>query len=275
MDTANKRGRKKKEADYNNIFSVRLRELINERKVTQQEISENITASRQALNKWVNGETVPDILAAAELADYFGVSLDYLTGRGTTRSSDEDMVIACEVTGLSEEAINSIRLDLFGKETDYKAVYNAFIEEALPELICAATSYTSEKIYKSCTEEYFKSRYFGIEYTLSEAFSEKTHDIMTKMKQSEKARYTSIFVHYYNSLCLKSSIDSPLSGQSEFLEYMLTKCILRAIDTLYPDELYNFANQWILDNKIFLDEVYNELFEKEVSDNAKHNPPKE
>ena len=109
MNTVNKRGRKKKEADYNNVFSVRLRELINEKDVTQQQISENITASRQALNKWVNGETIPDIFAAAELADYFGVSLDYLTGRGTVKSSDPDIVGACKITGLSEQAVGQLR----------------------------------------------------------------------------------------------------------------------------------------------------------------------
>lgn len=108
MKEKSKRGRKKKEPDYNNVFSVRLRELIKEKNVTQQEISKKITASRQALNKWVNGETIPDILAAAELADYFEVSLDYLTGRGTTKSSNEDITITRNVTGLTEEAINKI-----------------------------------------------------------------------------------------------------------------------------------------------------------------------
>ncbi len=104
METVNKRGRKKKETDYNNIFSVRLRELINERKVTQQEISENITASRQALNKWVNGETVPDILAAAELADYFGVSSDYLLGMTDSPTIEPQQISAEKYIGLSPEA---------------------------------------------------------------------------------------------------------------------------------------------------------------------------
>lgn len=104
METVNKRGRKKKETDYNNIFSVRLRELINERKVTQQEISENITASRQALNKWVNGETVPDILAAAELADYFGVSADYLLGMTDSPTIEPQQISAEKYIGLSPEA---------------------------------------------------------------------------------------------------------------------------------------------------------------------------
>lgn len=116
MNPANKRGRKKKDPDYNNVFSVRLRELIKEKNVTQQEISEKITASRQALNKWVNGETIPDILAAAELADYFEVSLDYLTGRGTTKSSNEDITITRNVTGLTEEAINKLQLINNNKE---------------------------------------------------------------------------------------------------------------------------------------------------------------
>ena len=108
MEKVNKRGRKKKEADYNNRFSVRLRKLINETGVTQQEISEKISASRQALNKWVNGETIPDIFSAAEIADFFGVSIDYLMDRGKIKSSDEDIVITCNVTGLSEDAVTEL-----------------------------------------------------------------------------------------------------------------------------------------------------------------------
>ncbi|MBQ8613119.1 MAG: hypothetical protein IJ416_02745 [Ruminiclostridium sp.] len=39
------------------------------------------------------------------LADYFGVSTDYLLGRTENPSVEEDIQIACKVTGLSEKSI--------------------------------------------------------------------------------------------------------------------------------------------------------------------------
>lgn len=108
MSNENKKGRKSKETDYNNIFAVRLRELINATEKKQQEIADNIGVSRQALNKWVNGETIPDIFSAAKIADLFNISTDYLTGRTGTKSVSPEIQAACEVTGLSEKTIKNI-----------------------------------------------------------------------------------------------------------------------------------------------------------------------
>lgn len=108
MSNENKKGRKARETDYDNIFAVRLRELIKLTGKKQQEIADNIGVSRQALNKWVNGETVPDIFSAAKIADLFNVSTDYLTGRTGTKSVNPEIQAACEVTGLSENAIKML-----------------------------------------------------------------------------------------------------------------------------------------------------------------------
>lgn len=108
MSNENKRGRKVKEIDRNNIFAVQLRSLIEETESKQQDIADNIGVSRQALNKWVNGETIPDIFSAAKIADYFSVSVDYLLGLSKIKSSDDDIKTLCRVTGLSEKAISEL-----------------------------------------------------------------------------------------------------------------------------------------------------------------------
>lgn len=108
MNNENKRGRKAKEIDHNNIFAVCLRNLLEETESKQQDVADNIGVSRQALNKWVNGETVPDIFSAAKLADYFNVSTDYMTGRTDIKSKNEDIQTVCKVTGLSEKAISEL-----------------------------------------------------------------------------------------------------------------------------------------------------------------------
>lgn len=45
---------------------------------SQEEVAERIHISRQAYGKWESGETIPDIMKCAQLADVYGVSVDSL-----------------------------------------------------------------------------------------------------------------------------------------------------------------------------------------------------
>lgn len=47
-------------------------------RMTQEDVAEKIGVSRQAIAKWENGETMPDIQKCSQLAELFGVSLDDL-----------------------------------------------------------------------------------------------------------------------------------------------------------------------------------------------------
>ena len=47
-------------------------------KLSQEEVAEKIGVSKQAVAKWENGETAPDIYNCKALADLFDVSLDDL-----------------------------------------------------------------------------------------------------------------------------------------------------------------------------------------------------
>ncbi len=46
--------------------------------MSQEELSEKVGISRQALSKWESGETLPDIEKCKTLAEIFGVTLDDL-----------------------------------------------------------------------------------------------------------------------------------------------------------------------------------------------------
>ena len=64
-------------------FSDRLRELRLEKGYSQATLSQKITnlgqpLSEAALAKYESGRTIPNLQVAAYLADYFGVSIDYL-----------------------------------------------------------------------------------------------------------------------------------------------------------------------------------------------------
>ena len=60
-------------------------------KMTQEFVAETIGVSRQAVSKWENNSSCPDVSLLTEIADYFGVSVDSLL-----RENEEDIVNSSE-----------------------------------------------------------------------------------------------------------------------------------------------------------------------------------
>lgn len=63
------------------IFGKRLKELRETRKLLQRDLAGALGIPRNTLASWEAGYRIPEMSAAQKLADYFGVSLDYLLGR--------------------------------------------------------------------------------------------------------------------------------------------------------------------------------------------------
>lgn len=60
---------------------IKLSELRNEKGLTQREIAKIFNVSQGTYNNWENGKTQPSIEQLVAIADFFGVSIDYLVGR--------------------------------------------------------------------------------------------------------------------------------------------------------------------------------------------------
>lgn len=95
-------------AESKNIFAERLEKLIKENNYTHENVAKGIDVTRQAVGKWVKGDSVPDVLTSAKLAKFFEVSVDYLAGISPHRTSDKDLSAVCEYTGLTAEAIENL-----------------------------------------------------------------------------------------------------------------------------------------------------------------------
>ena len=66
----------------------RLCELRKERNVLQQTVAEAVGVSRQAYGLYETGKREPDLETLSKIADYFGVTVDYLLGRETHTTID-------------------------------------------------------------------------------------------------------------------------------------------------------------------------------------------
>lgn len=93
---------------------MRLRELRIKSGLTQNEIASRLKVSGQTILNWENGIYEPKIYQLIELADLFGVSVDYLIERKNNTNMVDD--ICRELNKISkEEIISFIKTSLINK----------------------------------------------------------------------------------------------------------------------------------------------------------------
>lgn len=99
------RKRETKSANFYTVFPERLREAMQGHGVTQQELAEYVGKSRQAIGYYADGSSSPDWVTLAKIAQYFGVSADWLLGMTDVQSTDIDVQQICNYLGLSEQSV--------------------------------------------------------------------------------------------------------------------------------------------------------------------------
>lgn len=104
-------------------FPERLAQLMSEHGTSQQTLGNAIGVARQSVAQYLDGNTQPNAEKICAIADYYGVSTDYLLGRTTCKSVDVDIQGICQKTGLWNEAAE--RLILLNK-FDQRAICEGF-----------------------------------------------------------------------------------------------------------------------------------------------------
>lgn len=74
--------------DLKQTISKNIIDLRKSRQLTQAELAAKLNYSDKAISKWERAESIPDIVVLKEIADIFGVSVDYLI---TEEHSDEEI----------------------------------------------------------------------------------------------------------------------------------------------------------------------------------------
>ena len=98
----------------NETFGQRFTRLRKQRGLTQEELGEKIGISGQAVSKWENDASMPDISLLVQLSDILGVSLDDLLGKERQltrvvpeeeRKHPDDMVLKIRVDSADGDKI--------------------------------------------------------------------------------------------------------------------------------------------------------------------------
>lgn len=72
-----------------NVIGENIKRLRKQQEIKQAVLASKLNIGRQTLSAYERGVTLPDVLALIKIADYFGVSLDELTGRSELIIPDE------------------------------------------------------------------------------------------------------------------------------------------------------------------------------------------
>lgn len=67
--------------DIKSIIAKNISTLRSDEGITQLELAERLNYSDKAVSKWERGESIPDVTVLMEIANMFGVTLDYLVQR--------------------------------------------------------------------------------------------------------------------------------------------------------------------------------------------------
>lgn len=84
------------------MLSERIRSLRLSLNYSQVELAARLAITKQTVSNWENDNIQPSIEMLVKIADFFGVSTDYLLGR--------DEIPRLDVSGLSERSIQHLNL---------------------------------------------------------------------------------------------------------------------------------------------------------------------
>lgn len=68
------------------MFGIRLKELRQEKEITQSELGKILNLSQRSISQYELGIRFPDEIILNLIADFFDVSLDYLFGRTNVKN---------------------------------------------------------------------------------------------------------------------------------------------------------------------------------------------
>ena len=102
------------------MIGDRIRDLRNQRRISQTDLSKILHVSQQTVTKWETGKAEPSSGAISNLANFFGVSADFLLGTNTKEHNntadlaDKDTIFTYEGRPIPAEDLEYMKRILRG-----------------------------------------------------------------------------------------------------------------------------------------------------------------
>lgn len=110
---------------YNEVFPTVLRSLMERRNVTQYRLANIVGKTRQTVSYYCDGSSSPDWKTIVKIADFFGVSTDYLLGKTDVQIPSAEFQAVVSYTGLSADNVASLNTMKGAADDNGPFVYNA------------------------------------------------------------------------------------------------------------------------------------------------------
>ena len=81
------------------MLRLRLKELRETKHISQAQLAKAVGVGQSTVGMWESGKSVPEYKTLLKLADYFQITVDYLTGKESVANSTEDSVVRIPVLG--------------------------------------------------------------------------------------------------------------------------------------------------------------------------------
>lgn len=117
------------------IFRARLLALRTDRNLTQQELAEMFSVTNSTISNLESGRRSPSVELMVALADYFGVSLDYLTGRILVTQGDAEFAARLRLLRERQGKTQEQMAQVLGINVHNYRRYEAGGEPTIPHLV--------------------------------------------------------------------------------------------------------------------------------------------
>lgn len=88
-----------------NTIALRISLLLMKSRKRQKDLAAHLGVTDNTISYFVSGKRTPNIEQIIKIAQYFGVSTDYILGVSDAETNDKDVQFICDYTGLSESSI--------------------------------------------------------------------------------------------------------------------------------------------------------------------------
>ena len=133
---------------------MRLKLLREKESISQKKLGEILNMSQQAIAKWETGAASPDPVMLIKIADYFGVSIDYLVGRTDNPNITNDVIVesadgnitSLDDAGLSPDDLSRITAVIEDVVKKYRSTTDEVHEDEPSVLAAHADGITEEEM---------------------------------------------------------------------------------------------------------------------------------
>lgn len=193
-------------------FGAKLAECRRNKKLTQEELANRLGVTPQALSKWENGLSSPDISMVCAICGTLDVSADYLLGTGTGKiSEDGDTKLQEKICCSLRNCLEPLKIILG------EVVVPAFLDNRFVEMVSMLRQKLAAEgillpivriMDEACVrpKEFYILAYENVLYKeeLTEIKEETVGYIMEKLEETVRAKYWEIL----NADILKSLTDN-------------------------------------------------------------------